>query len=75
MINIHQFLFQDLAAGFDVAEGEVGVKELAGLHLLVDDVVDQVADFLFVGLLAKEAMEARSSKFFTFPLSRWTMRT
>ena len=51
MINAHQLLFQHFAAGLDVAEGEVGVEELPCLHLLVDDVVDQVADFLFVRLL------------------------
>jgi hypothetical protein len=31
-------------------QGEVGVEELPRLHLLVDDVVDQVADFLLVGV-------------------------
>ena len=33
-----------------VAEGEVGVEELPRLHLLVDDAIHQVADFLFVGV-------------------------
>ena len=36
MINTHQLLFQHLAAGLNVVEGQVGVKELSRLHLLVD---------------------------------------
>ena len=50
MIDAHQLLLQDLAAGLYVVQGEVGVEELPRLHLLVDDVVNQVADFLFVGV-------------------------
>ena len=51
MVNIHQLLFQHFAAGFNVAEGQIRVEELPCLHLLVDDVVHQVADFLFVRFL------------------------
>ena len=51
MINIHQLLFQHFAAGLNVVQSKVGVEELPRLHLLVDDVVHQVADFLFVGFL------------------------
>lgn len=42
VIDVHQFLFQNLLGFIDVAQGDVGIDKLAGFHLLVDDVFHQI---------------------------------
>lgn len=51
MINAHQFLFEDLLDDGEILHREVDILELTVLGLFLDNVVDELAYVILVGLL------------------------